>query len=103
MMQMGRNMTDEGNGMLAGKRKLIIDRDTKYCQDFRQLVESSGTSIIRLPPRSPNLKAYASHCTSCERIGLSAENKRRCESFDPWDLVGGLSPGCAYRNSLLSL
>ena len=59
MIQMGRNMTDEENGMLAGKGKLIIDRDTKYCQDFRQLLESSGTSIIRLPPRSPNLNAYA--------------------------------------------
>ena len=59
MMQMGRNMTDEENGMLAGKRKLIIDRDTKYCQDFRQLLDGSGTSIIRLPPRSPNLNAYA--------------------------------------------
>ena len=59
MMQMGRNMMDEENGMLAGKRKLIIDRDTKYCQDFRQLLESSDTSITRLPPRSPNLNAYA--------------------------------------------
>ena len=59
MKQMGRNMTDEENGMLAGKRKLIIDRDTKYCQDFRLLLEGSGTSIIRLPPRSPNLNAYA--------------------------------------------
>ena len=52
-------MTDEESGMLAGNRKLIIDRDTKYCQDFRQILESSGTSIIRLPPRSPNLNAYA--------------------------------------------
>jgi len=59
MTQIGRNMTDEEKGMLAGKRKLIIDRDTKYCQDFRLLLEGSGTSIIRLPPRSPNLNAYA--------------------------------------------
>ena len=59
MMQMGRNMMDEENVMLAGKRKLIIDRDAKYCQDFLQLLESSRTSIIRLPPRSPNLNAYA--------------------------------------------
>ena len=34
-----------------GKRKLIIDRDTKYCQAFRRLLEQSGTAIIRLPPR----------------------------------------------------
>ena len=59
MMQIGRNMADAKNGMLFGKCKLIIDRDTKYCKDFRQLLEQSGTKIIRLPPRSPNLNAYA--------------------------------------------
>ena len=59
MMQMGRNMTDCETGMLLGKRKLIIDRDTKYCSAFRQLLEQSGTAVIRLPPRSPNLNAYA--------------------------------------------
>ena len=59
MMQMGRNITDSDTGMLVGKQKLIIDRDTKFCSDFRQLLERSGTSIIRLPPRSPNLNAYA--------------------------------------------
>ena len=59
MIQIGRNMTDEESGMLAGNRKLIIDRDTKYCNDFRRLLEQAGTTIIRLPPRSPNLNAYA--------------------------------------------
>ena len=59
MMQMGRNVTDVELGMLFGKRKLIIDRDTKYCKDFRQLLEQAGTTIIRLPPRSPSLNAYA--------------------------------------------
>ena len=56
---MGCNMKGEEAGVLYDNRKLIIDRDTKYCQDFRQLLESSGTSIIRLTPRSPNLNAYA--------------------------------------------
>ena len=59
MIQIGRNMTDVDSGMLFGKRKLIVDRDTKYCKDFRELLEQSGTKIIRLPPRSPNLNAYA--------------------------------------------
>ena len=59
MIQMGRNITDSETDMLLGKRKLIIDRDTKYCKDFRELVEQAGTTIIRLPPRSPNLNAYA--------------------------------------------
>jgi len=38
---------------------LIIERDTKYSQRFRELVEEGGTEVIRLPPRSPNLNAYA--------------------------------------------
>ena len=59
MIQMGRNVPSEENGILVGNRKLIIDRDTKYCQDFRRLLVQAGTTIIRLPPRSPNLNAYA--------------------------------------------
>jgi putative transposase len=59
MVQMGRNLTDSEAGMLVGKRTLIIDRDTKYCEAFRLLLKQSGTAIIRLPPRSPNLNAYA--------------------------------------------
>ena len=49
----------EDVGTLHRNRKRIIDRDTKYCRDFRQLIEQAGTTIIRLPPKSPNLKAYA--------------------------------------------
>ena len=59
MLQMARNITGEDVGMLHGNRKLIIDRDTKYCHDFRQLIEQAETTIIGLPPRSPNLNAYA--------------------------------------------
>jgi putative transposase len=44
---------------LHAKRYLIIDRDTKYSPQFRRLVQDSGTKVIRLPPMSPNLNAYA--------------------------------------------
>jgi transposase InsO family protein len=59
MLQIGRNLIDSEDGLLAGKHKLIIDRDTKYCADFRNLLANTGCEIIRLPPRSPNLNAYA--------------------------------------------
>jgi putative transposase len=59
MVQIGRNLTDPDEGWFATRRKLIIDRDTKYCGDFRTLIERDGSEIIRLPPRSPNLNAYA--------------------------------------------
>ena len=59
MLQAGRNLTDSENGALYGKRYLILDRDTKYTNRFRSLVRDSGTNVIRLPPHSPNLNAYA--------------------------------------------
>ena len=59
MLQIGRNLIDSKDGLLAGTHKLIIDRNTKYCADIRNLLENAGCEIIRLPPRSPNLNAYA--------------------------------------------
>jgi hypothetical protein len=59
MLQIGRNLVDEQDGALAGMRYLIIDPDTKYSQRFRQFVEEGGTKVIRLPPLSPDLNAYA--------------------------------------------
>ena len=59
MLQLGRNLVDWESGALREKRYLIIDRDTKYTEQFRRLVRESGTRVIRLPPMSPNLNAYA--------------------------------------------
>ena len=59
MLQIGRSMTDVIDGTLLGKRYLILDRDTKYSAAFRKVVGESGTAVIRLPPRSPNLNAFA--------------------------------------------
>jgi putative transposase len=59
MMQIGRNVLDCDGGMMQAGRKLIIDRDTKYCSEFRQMVTNARCEVIRLPPRAPNLNAYA--------------------------------------------
>ncbi len=59
MLQIARNETDSAAGALHSKRYLIIDRDTKYSEQFRRLIRDNGTKVIRLPPRSPNLNAYA--------------------------------------------
>ena len=57
-MQVGRNLTDPLDGFLRKKRYLLMDRDSKHCQAFRELVEQSGPRCVRLPPRSPNLSAH---------------------------------------------
>jgi hypothetical protein len=59
MLQIARNLTDAEQGALHGKSHLIIDRDTKYSAQFRRLMAEARTAVIRLPPRSPNLNAYA--------------------------------------------
>jgi transposase InsO family protein len=59
MLQVGRNLIDADSGALALKRCLIVDRDANYTEGFRTLVKESGTEIIRLPPMSPDLNAYA--------------------------------------------
>jgi putative transposase len=58
-MQVGRNLLDEVDGALVDKKYLLLDRDTKYCAAFRKMLERQGIHVIRLPPRSPNLNAYA--------------------------------------------
>jgi hypothetical protein len=59
MEQQARNMTMEEWGCLRGCRYLLHDRDTKFCESFRELIESGNVDPLRLPARSPNLNAYA--------------------------------------------
>jgi transposase InsO family protein len=59
MLQVARNLLDVETGILAGERFLIMDRDTKYSLRFRRMLAREGIAVIRLPPRSPNLNAYA--------------------------------------------
>jgi putative transposase len=59
MTQIARNVTDTEDGVLRGTRYLILDRDTKYSDEFRNALVREGIHLIRLPPRSPNLNAFA--------------------------------------------
>ncbi len=58
MQQIARNLTDAEDGFLGGKRYLIVDRDTKFTDAFRSILESEGIHCVRLPPRSPNLTPH---------------------------------------------
>jgi transposase InsO family protein len=59
MMQVARNITMEEWGFLAPGQYLIHDRDGKYCPAFQQIIDAAGVKRVPLPPRSPNLNAYA--------------------------------------------
>jgi len=59
MVQVARNVTMEEWGFLAPGQYLIHDRDTKFCAAFQHLIDDAGVERVVLPPRSPNLNAYA--------------------------------------------
>jgi putative transposase len=59
MKQIARNLTMSGAGFLDGMKYLILDRDAKYAESFRGILEAAGVECLRLPPRSPNLNAFA--------------------------------------------
>jgi putative transposase len=56
---MARNVTMKDSGFLINRRYLLHDRDSKYCSSFRQVIEAGSVKTLVLPPRSPNLNAYA--------------------------------------------
>jgi putative transposase len=37
----------------------IHDRDGKYCPAFQHIIDAAGVTRVPLPPRLPNLNAYA--------------------------------------------
>src|SRR3954454_3523119 len=59
MSQIGRKVTDAVDGTLLGKCYLIHDRHPLFTAEFLHLLASIGVESVRLPPRSPNLNAYA--------------------------------------------
>ena len=55
MLQVSRNLSDVADGFLREKKCLLMDRDTKFSEAFRVILEQTGVKAVRLPPRSPNL------------------------------------------------
>src|SRR5262249_56591654 len=58
MKQIARNLTAAEEGFLVGKRYLLMDRDTKFSDGFREILAAAGVKSVRLPPHSPNLNAH---------------------------------------------
>ena len=51
--------TDAVDGFLAGHRFLICDRDSKWTDAFRHIVQDAGVRIVLTPIQAPNANAYA--------------------------------------------
>jgi putative transposase len=59
VVQCGRQLTDAVDGFLVGKRFLLYDRDSLFTEAFRETLAATGVETVRLPPKSPNLNAFA--------------------------------------------
>src|SRR5918996_5824812 len=59
MIQAARRLTDAVDGFLAGHRVLICDRDGKWTEGFRRLLEAAGVRIVLTPVQAPNANAHA--------------------------------------------
>jgi putative transposase len=59
MVQAARRLTDAVDGFLVGHRVLICDRDMKWTDGFRRIVQGTGVQIVLIPLRAPNANAYA--------------------------------------------
>src|SRR3954469_14356948 len=78
----------------AGVEKDAIEmRPTQIGRALQEL------GIVWIGAHSPQAKAYASHCTSCELQKTFSGNRRRLASLTPCALRGGLGPGSSYSQS----
>lgn len=89
MKQMARNLTDGCDGFLLGARYLICDRDPLFTKNFRSILKTAGTDVIRLPPRSPNLNPHAerfvlsikTECLNRMIFFTEGQLRRACDEF----------------------
>jgi hypothetical protein len=56
MKQIARNISIDG--FLDNCRYLLMDRDTKFCRSFREILQVEEITCLKLPKRSPNLNGH---------------------------------------------
>jgi transposase InsO family protein len=109
MKQMGRQLTDGMDGFAQGKTHLIIDRDTKYGEGFRQILEAAGMKIVLCPPRVPQCNAIAERFVRSIKsengfFHISTKCLRVCQAWivrQCWRGTSRISP--FSRSALLSV
>ena len=71
MEQRARNVTDPVDGCVRCAPYLIHDRDPLSTRGIGEILEGGGVQPIRLPPKSPNLTAYASGSSALFKRSVS--------------------------------
>lgn len=59
MAQAALDLAAFDDGFLRGATHLIMDRDSKFTDEFREKLKDNGVNSVRIPPRSPNCNPHA--------------------------------------------
>jgi len=59
MAQVARNLVDSVDGFLRQKHFLVIDRDSKFTEQFRAILNAAGVATVLTAVRAPNMNAHA--------------------------------------------
>jgi transposase InsO family protein len=96
MKQVARNLTDIQDGFLVGHRFLLIDRDSKYCQGFIDIIMDNGTRPVLCPAKAPNCNAFAERFVRSIKYECLKKNDLLRDGIAATgnsELLGALSPG----------
>ena len=66
MAQVARNLIDCADGFLRDHRFLILDRDSKFTEQFKRILKDAGTEVVsaRRKLRTATLSRSGSCCRS---------------------------------------
>jgi len=59
MAQVARNLTDGLAGILRAKRFVLVDRDSKFTKQFRDILRGAGVRVVPTSFQAPNMNAFA--------------------------------------------
>ncbi|UOD50427.1 integrase core domain-containing protein [Orrella daihaiensis] len=59
MVRMARNLTMDDEPLFIGKKYLIHDGDTKFCEQYKRILRDAGIKCKKTLPYCPDMNAYA--------------------------------------------
>ena len=59
MAQVARNLTTDDDGFLRGKHFLVLDRDSKFTDHFREILATAGVDVVHTAYQAPDMNAFA--------------------------------------------
>lgn len=108
MAQVARNLTDSVDGFLRNKRFLILDRDRKFTEQFRRVLEDSGVSVVTTAYQAPDMNAVAERFVGSvkreclDRMILFGERYLRCALQEFVEHYHRDRPHQGIRNELIA-